>query len=537
MPTRHAGSVEFHRGAWRARVTLSDGRRVWVKLEGIDEHDEHRARAAALATVKLAADTKAVRLPSSVRPKGKRGTCVALDEETFEAWTSRWLAHRKARGIVSTRNDESRLRTHVLPLLGARPVAAVTRREVEHLVASLDATVQSGRLSWKTAWNAWSLVTKAFREACSSKDLDLRVREDNPTRDVEGPDRGEHRCKVYLWPSEVLQLLSSDAVPLSARRLYAVAVYTGARAGELEAMDWTAIDLEHRTLHIHEAIEYDTGEVKATKGKVARRNALEPEVVPLLEAMHRESGGRGRVFPTMEERKEDAERLRAHLEAAGVRRAELFVTTKTAKAMTFHDLRSTHITWSAVRGDPPQQVQRRAGHRSYATTDGYVREAENVRADFGRVFPPLPSDLLGTPVAVPQVAPARVPQLSPNLSPNKPKARRPQGKRQCEEGDLNTPNVHGGPDIRGNSTLEGAPDDAKTDPCCPPLSPTGDTPGTPRDRFVASLAETIREASAAGDLEAARVAHDALGKLLRAPGPGGAAPVVDLATEREKRER
>ena len=39
---------------------------------------------------------------------------------------------------------------------------------------------------------------------------------------------------------------------------------------------------------------------------------------------------------------------------------------------------------------------------------------------------------------------------------------------------------------------------------------------------------------AAGDLHAARVAHDALGRLLAEPAPG-AATVADLAAERARR--
>ena len=38
-----------------------------------------------------------------------------------------------------------------------------------------------------------------------------------------------------------------------------------------------------------------------------------------------------------------------------------------------------------------------AGHKDVATTMGYVRDAEQVSADFGDVFPSLPSGLLGAP--------------------------------------------------------------------------------------------------------------------------------------------
>ena len=63
--------------------------------------------------------------------------------------------------------------------------------------------------------------------------------------------------------------------------------------------------------------------------------------------------------------------------------------------MTFHDLRATGITWCAVRGDAPLTIKQRAGHAAFTTTEGYIREAENLRDGFGAVFSPLPATLLG----------------------------------------------------------------------------------------------------------------------------------------------
>jgi hypothetical protein len=45
----------------------------------------------------------------------------------------------------------------------------------------------------------------------------------------------------------------------------------------------------------------------------------------------------------------------------------------------------------AIRGDDP--LKSRAGHVDFGTTQGYIREAEAVRAGFGDVFPPLPASL------------------------------------------------------------------------------------------------------------------------------------------------
>ncbi len=69
--------------------------------------------------------------------------------------------------------------------------------------------------------------------------------------------------------------------------------------------------------------------------------------------------------------------------------SEDLTTDKTRKAITFHDLRATGLTWMAIRGDEPLRIMQRAGHESFATTQLYVREAEAIREGFGEVFPPL----------------------------------------------------------------------------------------------------------------------------------------------------
>lgn len=73
---------------------------------------------------------------------------------------------------------------------------------------------------------------------------------------------------------------------------------------------------------------------------------------------------------------------------AGVDREELFTNDATRKWITFHDLRATGITWMAVRGDEPLRIKQRAGHSCLATTEGYIRTAEELRPNYGQVFPP-----------------------------------------------------------------------------------------------------------------------------------------------------
>src|SRR4051812_32019524 len=86
--------------------------------------------------------------------------------------------------------------------------------------------------------------------------------------------------------------------------------------------------------------------------------------------------------------------VRTMLDKAGVTRDELHANDATRKGLTWYDLRATGITWMAIRGDDPLKIMSRAGHVDFKTTQGYIREAEAVRAGFGDVFPPLPATVL-----------------------------------------------------------------------------------------------------------------------------------------------
>jgi hypothetical protein len=108
---------------------------------------------------------------------------------------------------------------------------------------------------------------------------------------------------------------------------------------------------------IRVAWDREAGEAKQTKtgNKGIRRFAIEPNLLPLLRAMHAEAKGAGPVV-TMRQQKCWATDLRKHLEAAQIKRAALFRNDSTSKRLRFHDLRGTGLTWMAIRGDDALKV-------------------------------------------------------------------------------------------------------------------------------------------------------------------------------------
>jgi integrase len=387
MSKEAKGTVEWRSGAWHARVTMPDKTRPWVRIPGIPK--EEREKAVRMAAI-IASRSRAI------------GAAPSIREETVSEWMARWKVVREREGISDARKQLSQFRLYVEEDIGTIAMKAVTREDLKSVVKRLDSLVDDENLKWKTAQNIWSFVARAFKDACSSKDESLVVLRANPAEGIRGPDKGTKTAKQYLYPNEFRMLVSCEAVPLWRRRVYAMAVYTYMRAGELDALDWEDMSLDHRIISVHRSRDRarPKSKVGSTKTDTERRVTIEPTLLPMLLAMADESR-RGKVLRMPPGGGSDGESplLREDLLRAGVTRKALHTTRKTTKRITFHDLRATGMTWAAIRGDDPLKIMSRSGHVTYSTMLTYVREAEVLKetGTFGEVFERLPECLTKRP--------------------------------------------------------------------------------------------------------------------------------------------
>jgi len=141
--------------------------------------------------------------------------------------------------------------------------------------------------------------------------------------------------------------------------------------GELAALEWRDVNLAEGYVSVHQSINLETGDLKATKTGTSRRVPIRRALLPLLTAMHAEANGKGRVVQNTHDNKkakhgmpptEDlAATLRTHLERAGVKRADLFADRATSKRVTFYDLRASGITREVLDGTEHVRIMQRAG--------------------------------------------------------------------------------------------------------------------------------------------------------------------------------
>ena len=399
MPRKRTGTTKREGDHFVAIVTL-DGKRERIPIpRHIEGTLVSQERAREIAAWYSETPDKAREAINALKAKRICPSVLISQGETVRQYGQRWLEHRDTKGMTSVANDRSVLNCHVYPLIGDKPIAAVTVDDIEGVVEALDAKVEAEEIEATSATRYWHVVRKMFVDANLSKNKALRVRKDNPALFVAPPDAGDEKALAFLYPSEFLRLASCEELPAEWRRVYILAAYLYSRVGEIERLRWEDIDLTHGVITIRRGFDRYRRIEKSTKSGQERKFRIEPALLPLLRGMHaahiaRTGDPTGLViqFPNP---RNLATQFRDHLRVAGVSRPELFVSSETHKRIRFHDLRATGITWMAIRGDDPLKIQHRAGHADLKTTQRYIRLAENIAgAHFGEPFPVLPSLLL-----------------------------------------------------------------------------------------------------------------------------------------------
>lgn len=398
-PATGAPRWNASRGCWEARVTVN-GRREHIPMREIPRCTVPASRPStcACSACKMAR-ALAKRLSDKARREGRVPEGTA---ETVSEWYERYYEwrERRGRGAESVSDSRGRFRKWIEPQLGTLEMVRVTRDDLERFAELLDEHAAEETIAPKTAVNIWGEVTVGFSFAHRGhnkygKNLALRVLSSDPSGGAAGPDSGTTKQKPFLRPDEIVKLLSCEAVALERRYVYAVAIYTAMRQGEIRGLRVGDVDLEAMQITVQRQLKSGREKARTKSGK-ARIVQIEPNLVPLLRLLIEGKGPQDRLL-WVGAHNRCASYLREDLLTAGCTREALHVAKDDPQRarMKFHNLRDTCGTHMAVRRDPPQDVQWRLGHATPAMTEAYIANARyEAGANFGEPLPPLPAELL-----------------------------------------------------------------------------------------------------------------------------------------------
>ena len=315
----------------------NDSRRITIGRHGVIGPEKARRKAK-----KMLADVQDGADPATERKDDREALTVA---ELAEKYLREHAApHKKPRSVEE---DQRLLRLHVLPALGRKKVAGITRADITGLHHAMRDTPGAAN-------RTLALVSKMLNLA---EKWGLRPDGSNPCRHV---DRyPERKMERFLSVDELGRLgavlAEAERTATELRSVIAAVrllMFTGARLGEILNLEWSHVDFEWSCLRLPES---------KTGAKVIHLNAPALEV---LNGIERDGSpwviaGRDPDKPLVNLRK-PWHRIR---KAAGLDNVRL------------HDLRHSFASVGAAGGLSLPMIGALLGHTQAATTQRYAHLA------------------------------------------------------------------------------------------------------------------------------------------------------------------
>lgn len=355
-----------------ARLPSGNYRIRWV--------DAHGYRRSAVYPTYREAES-ALRIGKTEAERGRRADRLAkMAPKRFAEICDYWLERRAPRKR-SRAHDRSIIERHLRPAFGSLLIEAIGVEQVDDFVA------ERSHLHPKTVSNHVTLLITLLRLA-----RDLRWIRDVPAIKKPKFDHlgGGFR---YLCTKEEVQcfLRAARQHGEDVFALYATAIHTGMRAGELAGLRWDDIDLERRLITVQRSF---SGPTKS--GRIRHVPILDDGFLRILREWRVRVGGRI-VFPNrvgamlQPSARIFQEVLHEVLRDAGFREKRT-PRGRVERHITFHGLRHTFASHFVMGGGDIFRLQKYLGHQSIVLTQRYAHLAPDAYAvDRGRLEGLLPA--------------------------------------------------------------------------------------------------------------------------------------------------
>lgn len=176
----------------------------------------------------------------------------------------------------------------------------------------------------------------------------------------------EEKLPEILTISEIRKLLyAAKEMDHKWYPVWAFALLTGMRNGEIYALLWDDVDLENKVIILSKSYNKRTKTTKCTKAGYWRHIPISSELETLLKELKLKSNGSPFVLPRIRDWNKgyQARELRAFCESIGI------------PSIRFHALRACFATQLIRQGIPAIQIQKICGWKDLETMQRYIRLA------------------------------------------------------------------------------------------------------------------------------------------------------------------
>ncbi len=305
------------------------------------------------------------------------GTGICASDITFRELANQWVQSYKEPFVSAgtLRNIKSCISSHFLPYLGDLRLRDITPIHCQTVAASM---VSAGYTNYGAAM---SHLRSIFDVGVSLGHLNK-----NPVSAVPRPPRRAlKKDEKQVLPKALSEEILRRLTPGSAEQLfYLIGRETGARRGEILALDWQNIDLNRQVIHLRQNLTHDASGRPALsdflKTESGRRTV--PATPTLCDVLSARPVKEGLVFGELYTKRK-AETVWLH-----IRKVCASLNAAYAENFTPHVLRHTYITRLFEAGLDVKEIQALAGHKDVSTTLGayaHYDKASRQEATFEKV--------------------------------------------------------------------------------------------------------------------------------------------------------
>jgi integrase len=345
--------------AWCLNYRVRDGkeRRLTIGDVAAWPIGEARRRAAELRRV----------VDEGGDPLGEREAARA-EATVAELW-ARFQAEALPKRAPRTRDEYRAMwRDWIEPALGRRKVGAVDREDVEKLHRKITA---EGKLRRANA-------VKSLCSVLFAKAITWKLCTDNPAKGIE--NNTEHSCERFLEAEEIARLLAEVARRrelgghwLDSADQIELAVYTGARRGEIIGMRWSQI------VNLGGAASWTLSSRVTKEGKTTGRTKRLPLSEGAAAILRRRRDEHDASAAKVVRLRADDHVFCDDAKAASVQLESDWRIIRVAaglEGVRFHDLRHSFASAAINQGLSLEIIGKLLGHSQAATTQRYAHLAE-----------------------------------------------------------------------------------------------------------------------------------------------------------------